>query len=103
MNINLSRFDVQELESCARRFNTSVDDLVDSCLYFLPAVIAEDFGYQMQVEYRTKYKTLLNALFAVARKSTINGDLYAVDDEDIYKVLKALEPELYEAKQRALI
>ena len=46
-------------------------------------------------EYKVKYETLLNIIFATARLSTITKSLYTVDDEDIYAVVKALEPERY--------
>lgn len=46
-------------------------------------------------EYKVKYETLLNIIFATARLSTITHSLYTVDDEDIYAVVKALEPERY--------
>lgn len=53
-------------------------------------------------EYKVKYDTLLNIIFATARLSTITNQLYTVDDEDIYAVVKALEPEKYAQKVREL-
>lgn len=53
-------------------------------------------------EYKVKYETLLNIIFATARLSTITKSLYTVDDEDIYAVVKALEPERYAQRVREL-
>lgn len=52
-------------------------------------------------EYKTKYETLLNILFTTARLSTITRNLYTVDD-DVYAVVRALEPERYEARVKEL-
>ena len=53
-------------------------------------------------EYKTKYETLLNILFTTARLSTITRNLYTVDDDDVYAVVRALEPERYEARVKEL-
>lgn len=49
-----------------------------------------------------KYNTLLNAVMHVARFSEITGKLYMVNDEDVYAVVQALEPERYEARCKEL-
>ena len=54
------------------------------------------------VEIKTKYETLLNILISAARLSSITHNLYTVDDEAIYTVVKALEPERYEARVKEL-
>lgn len=53
-------------------------------------------------EYKVKYEILLNSVLQSARLSTITFSLYTVDDEDIYAVVKALEPERYEKRVREL-
>lgn len=53
------------------------------------------------VEIKTKYETLLNVIMSSARLSYHN-DLYTVDDEAIYTVVKALEPERYEIRVKEL-
>lgn len=50
--------------------------------------------------YRAKYVTLVNAILNVARVSTHTGSLYTVDDEYIYKVVEAMEPERVEKIKR---
>ena len=102
MMITLSDYDTKELEMVARRFHTDPEDLVDSCLYFLPNVIKEDFGVDLNESYRVKYKTLLNAVLNEARKTSITGELYTANDEYIYATVKALEPDLYKKKQEEL-
>ena len=52
--------------------------------------------------YRAKYETLVNAILSCARLSSMTLTLYTVDDEHIYKVLRDLEPERYEAKKEEL-
>lgn len=42
-----------------------------------------------------KYEILLNAIFQAARLNNYSGNLYTVNDESIYTVVKALEPEKY--------
>ena len=53
-------------------------------------------------EYKLKYLTLLNIILAAARLSSITHSLYTVDDEAIYTVVKALEPERYEQRVKEL-
>lgn len=53
-------------------------------------------------EYKVKYEILLNSVLQSARLSTITFSLYTVDDEDIYAVVKALEPERYEKRVKEL-
>lgn len=53
-------------------------------------------------EYKLKYLTLLNIIMAAARLSSITHGLYTVDDEAIYTVVKALEPERYEQRVKEL-
>lgn len=53
-------------------------------------------------EYKTKYETLLNIVLSVARLSSQTGRLYTINDEEIYTVVKALEPERYEARVKEL-
>ena len=54
------------------------------------------------VEIKTKYETLLNIVLSVARLSSQTGRLYTINDEEIYTVVKALEPERYEARVKEL-
>lgn len=51
-----------------------------------------------------KYEILLNAVLQVARISSLTSDrhLYTVNDEFIYAVVKALEPEKYEQRVKEL-
>ena len=56
----------------------------------------------MSDEYKVKYETLLNIVFSTARLSTITHQLYTVDDDDIYAVVKALEPERYAQRVKEL-
>lgn len=53
-------------------------------------------------EYKLKYLTLLNIILASARLSSFTHSLYTVDDEAIYTVVKALEPERYEKRVKQL-
>lgn len=53
-------------------------------------------------EYKTKYEILLNSILQNARLSTITFQLYTVDDDDIYAVVKALEPERYAQRVKEL-
>ena len=53
-------------------------------------------------EYKVKYEILLNSVLQSARLSTITFSLYTVDDEAIFAVVKALEPERYEKRVREL-
>lgn len=53
-------------------------------------------------EYKVKYETLLNIIMAAARLSFITRSLYTVNDEAIYTVVKALEPEKYEQRVKQL-
>ena len=53
--------------------------------------------------YRAKYETLVNAILSCARLSSMTLTLYTVDDEHVYKVLRDLEPERYEAKKEEYI
>ena len=53
-------------------------------------------------EYKTKYAILLKSILQNARLSTITFQLYTVDDEAIYAVVKALEPEKYEQRVKQL-
>lgn len=81
---------------------TDIPCLIDSLSFFLPQIIHEDFGVDIEEQYRTKYRTLINVLFDVARISQYTGKLYLIDDEAVYSVLKALEPELYKQKLKEL-
>lgn len=55
-------------------------------------------------EKAVKYEILLNAVLQVARISSLTSDhhLYTVNDEFIYAVVKALEPEKYEQRVKQL-
>lgn len=53
-------------------------------------------------EYKLRYETLLNIILASARLSSIKHNLYTVDDEAIYTVVRALEPERYEKRVKEL-
>ena len=53
--------------------------------------------------YQAKYETLVNAILSCASVSSVRHVLYTVDDEHIYKVLRDLEPEKYEAKKEELL
>lgn len=53
-------------------------------------------------EYKLRYETLLNIIIASARLSSITHNLYTVDDEAIYSVVRALEPEKYEKRVKEL-
>lgn len=53
-------------------------------------------------EISVKYETLLNVIFQVARLNNYSGNLYTVNDESIYTVVKALEPEKYEQRVKQL-
>ena len=102
-NIEVFESDKRELERAvqiAERHGecTDIACLVSSLTFYLPEVLKEDFGHDKQTLIETKYNALLNVLFDVARLSSQTGQLYMVDDETIYTVLKALEPELYDKK-----
>ena len=81
---------------------TDIPCLLDSLSFFLPQIIHEDFGVDLEEQYRTKYRALVNALLEAARISQITGKLYLIDDDSVYAVLRALEPQLYEAKCKEL-
>lgn len=52
--------------------------------------------------YKAKYETLVNAILNVARLSSYTDQLYTVEDEHVYAVLRDLEPERVEAKKEEL-
>lgn len=108
MKIDISEFDYKELEMCAKKYGTDMGVLISSCLYYLPEVIKKGWDDDLTISYRIqykalliKYKALVHTILDAARISS-RGELYTVEDERIYTVLKAVEHEMYEEKVKEL-
>ena len=102
LTVTLSEYDSNEVCKIADERGEDPEDVVDGCLYYLPYMMKNEEGYDYGIELRAKYKTLLNAIFEAARVSQTTGAMYTVDDEKIYAVLQALEPELYETHRKEI-